>query len=219
MTRVYILTIFPNFFSGIFSTGLLAKAIEKNLIEIKIVNIRDFSKDKHKKVDDAPFGGGSGMIMKIEPIYNAVKSLKLSKESEIILFSPAGKLLEQKDFKELSIKEELVLICGRYEGIDFRVFEYIATKIFSIGNYVIQGGELAAAVFLEGILRMVPGFLGNPVSLAEESFEQDLLEYPQYTRPRKFLKWSVPEILFSGNHKEIKKWRDKKRFEITDKYR
>ena len=153
MTKFFILTIFPEFFSGILSTGLIAKAIEKKQIKVELVNIRDFCSDKHKQVDDVPFGGGPGMIMKIEPVYNALNSLNLKENSEIILFSPAGKLLEQKHLKELSAVDEIVLICGRYEGIDFRITENLVTKVISIGNYIIQGGETPAAILLEGISR------------------------------------------------------------------
>ncbi|HOK39958.1 MAG TPA: tRNA (guanosine(37)-N1)-methyltransferase TrmD [bacterium] len=219
MKRINILTIFPEFFSGILTTGLIAKALAEKIVEINIINIRDYSEDKHKKVDDEPYGGGAGMVFKIEPIYNALKKLNLLNKAEIILFSPIGKLLKQNDFKELVKNDEIALICGRYEGVDFRVAEHIATKIYSIGDYIIQGGEIAAAVLLEGFLRLVPGFVGNDESIKYESYEDNLLEYPQYTRPQNFNGWQVPEVLLSGNHQLIKEWREKKRLELTKKYR
>lgn len=215
-----ILTIFPEYFESILKTGLIAKAVNKNIINVSVHNIRDYADDKHKKVDDIPYGGGSGMLMKVEPVYKAVSDLCDDfNNKDIILFSPSGRKLTQKILYDYSSSKEIIMICSRYEGIDERVVEHISSDVISIGDYVVQGGEVAASVFLEGVSRLIPGFLGNSESLISESFNQDFLEYPQYTRPRVFNNWSVPEILFSGNHQLIEDWRVSKSLERTKKFR
>jgi tRNA (guanine37-N1)-methyltransferase len=215
-----ILTIFPEFFTGILRTGLIAKAIDKGLLKITVIDIRNYTTDKHKKVDDIPYGGGSGMLMKVEPVYNCLKeNVSDLRNSDVILFSPAGRKLDQKIFKEYSSKKEIIMICSRYEGVDERIVENIATDVLSIGDYIVQGGEVAATVFLEGVSRLLPSFLGNKESLKDESFNENVLEYPQYTRPGEFNNWKVPEILFSGNHKLIEEWRKEKSLERTKKFR
>lgn len=208
-----IITIFPKIFDSYFSESILGRAQKENLIQIAIHNLRDYSLDKHKKVDDTPYGGGAGMVMQIEPIFNCVKKIREEgdENSRVILFSAKGKKFTQEDAKRLATYENLVLICGRYEGIDERVAENIADEEISIGEYVLTGGEIPAMVCVDSVARLLPGVLGNPDSLKEESFEkEDNLEYPQYTRPEKFLDWEVPKVLLSGNHEEIEKWRKEK---------
>ena len=224
--RFNILTIFPEYFQSPIKLGMLRIAQEKKLIKINVHNIRDYTDDIHRSVDDNPYGGGPGMVMKPEPFYKAIskitnrKSLKgIKKASEIILFSPKGKKLNQKMLMELSKEKRFILICGRYEGIDERVRESLSTKEISIGDYILSGGESASLIFIEAITRLIPGVLGDKESLNEETFSRGLLEYPQYTRPKQFLGMEVPEVLLSGNHKEIKQWRMKKSLEETIKKR
>jgi len=212
-----ILSIFPDIFSSYIKESIVKRAILKKQIKIKSYNIRDFSNDKHKKVDDSPYGGGAGMLMKIEPLYLALKSLNKEKKEEkrkIILLSASGKKWNQKLAKKYSKLDELVLICGRYEGVDNRIKHFIDEEI-SIGDYVLTGGELPALVIVDSITRLLPGVLGNKESFIEESHTNDgILEYPQYTRPAIFnannKDYKVPKVLLSGNHKEINSWRKKK---------
>lgn len=215
MINIYILTLFPQMFDGPFGAGLFKKAIERGLIKIDIRNIRDYTHDTHHTTDDYPYGGGAGMIMKPEPLFEAVESIKneLSQqgininEMPVILLSPQGKLFTQRAAMELSKYSHLVFICGQYEGIDERVCEYLATDEVSIGDYILTGGELATMVIVNAITRLVPGFLGSAESLVSESHTIGLLEYPQYTRPPIFREWVVPEVLLSGNHGQIAEWR------------
>jgi len=206
-----IITIFPDIFDSYFSESIIKRARKNGLIEIAIHNLRDYTLDKHKTVDDTPFGGGAGMVMKIEPLYKAVKSIKKKKKSRVILFSAKGKKYSQKDARRLAKYEQLTLICGRYEGVDERVVKYVADEEISIGDYVLTGGEVPAMSLVDSIARLLPGVLGNPESLVEESFSKEggaaSLEYPQYTKPAEFLGWKVPKILLSGDHKKIKNWR------------
>ncbi|MEA2064819.1 MAG: tRNA (guanosine(37)-N1)-methyltransferase TrmD [Patescibacteria group bacterium] len=211
-----ILTIFPNIFDSFFSESILKRAIDKKLIEINTVNIRDFTNDKHKTVDDTPCGGGAGMVMKVEPIYKALRKIKKNKKNRVILLTPAGKQFNQNIAKQYSKLSQLTFICGRYEGIDARVENFIDEKI-SIGHYVLNGGEVAAAAIIETVARLIPGVLGNIKSIKEESFSANqpfVLEYQQYTKPEIFKagnkKYRVPKILLSGDHKKIKEWRIKK---------
>ncbi len=209
-----IITIFPHIFDAYFSESIIARAQKEKFIQIKVHNLRDYSQDKHRRVDDTPYGGGAGMVMKVEPLYQAVKSIKNQKlKTRVILFSAKGKKYTQVDARRLAQYESLIFICGRYEGVDERVIKNFADEELSIGDYVLTGGEIPAMVVLDSVTRLIPGVLGNPESLKEESFNADSktnLEYPQYTKPEEFNKWKVPKVLLSGNHKKIKEWREKK---------
>ncbi len=205
--RFDVLTIFPQMFYPYLSFGVIGKAIEKGIIEVKIINIRDFAEGRHKNTDDRPYGGGEGMVMKPEPIYKALKSIKREKNSLVILLSPQGERFDQDMAWQLSRYSQLIFICGRYEGIDERIRILCAEKEISIGDYILSGGELAALVIIDAVSRLIPGVLGGERSNIEESFSNGLLEYPQYTRPRVFEGLEVPEVLLSGNHEQIKKWR------------
>lgn len=207
-----VLTLFPEMFEGI-KQSIIGKAIEKNLVEINTINIRDFSKDKHKKVDDTPYGGGAGMVMKPDVVYNAYNSIK-SDNAKVIYLSPKGKTLNQVKVKELSKEEHIILLCGHYEGIDQRVLDEIVDEEISIGDYVLTGGEIPAMVLIDSVSRYVEGVITKE-SVEEESFSNGLLEYPQYTRPEVFLNRKVPEILLSGHHENIKKWREEESLRIT----
>ncbi|RLC40227.1 MAG: tRNA (guanosine(37)-N1)-methyltransferase TrmD [Candidatus Nealsonbacteria bacterium] len=216
--RFDIITLFPEIFEFYCQHSILKKAKEKGIIKIKVHNLRDFTSDKHKTVDDKPFGGGRGMVLKIEPIYKAVQSLKSkikSQKSKIILFTPRGKKFTQKMALEFSKLSQLILICGRYEGVDERVAKYLCDEKISIGDYVLMGGELPALVVIESVARLVPGVIGKSELLKERFTEKGgFLEYPQYTRPEVFepkkrVKWKVPKVLLSGDHKKIEEWRKK----------
>ena len=211
-----ILTLFPEMFEGI-KYSIIGKAIEKEIIDINIVNIRDFSKDKHKKVDDTPYGGGAGMVLKPDVVYDAYSSIK-SDNSKVIYLSPKGKTLNQEKVKELSNENHIILLCGHYEGIDQRVLDEIVDEEISIGDYVLTGGEIPAMVLIDSVSRYVDGVITKE-SVEEESFSNGLLEYPQYTRPEIFLDKKVPEVLLSGHHENIKKWREEKSLEITRRNR
>ncbi|MBS5857647.1 MAG: tRNA (guanosine(37)-N1)-methyltransferase TrmD [Clostridium sp.] len=211
-----ILTLFPEMFENL-KQSIIGRAIEKNIININLINIRDFSKDKHKKVDDTPYGGGAGMVMKPDIVYSAYNSIK-DKNARVIYMSPQGKTLNQEKVEELSKEEHLVILCGHYEGIDQRVLDKIVDEEISIGDYVLTGGELPAMVLIDSVSRYVEGVLKED-SIKEESFSNGLLEYPQYTRPEVFEGEKVPEILLSGHHENISKWRKEKSLEITKKKR
>ena len=239
----HIISIFPKIFDSYFSESIIKRAQKNKIINIKVHNLRDFTKDKHRTVDDTPYGGGAGMVLKIEPIWRCVQSLnaklKSSLRSRIILFSAKGKKYTQKDARRLAKYDNLILICGRYEGVDERVAKHIADEEVSVGDYVLTGGEIPAMILVDSIARLIPGVLGNPKSLEEESFSKkngncllasarlwqagklsarrrgreignSNLEYPQYTKPEIFKGWKVSKILLSGNHGEIQKWRAKK---------
>ncbi len=207
-----VLTLFPEMFEAI-KQSIIGKAIEKNIIDINLVNIRDFSKDKHNKVDDTPYGGGAGMVIRPDVVYDAYNSVK-SADAKVIYLSPQGKVLNQNKVKELSKEKHLILLCGHYEGIDQRVIDEIVDEEISIGDYVLTGGELPSMVLIDSISRYVEGVL-NKESIIEESFSENLLEYPQYTRPEIFLEKKVPEVLLSGHHENIRKWRKERSLEIT----
>jgi tRNA (guanine37-N1)-methyltransferase len=219
MINFDIITIFPKIFDSFLKESFIKKAQEKGLIKIRIHNLRDFTTDKHRTVDDKPYGGGLGMVLKIEPIYKAVKSIKAkSKEqrTKVILFSPRGKQFNQKIAFELSKLKRIILICGRYEGVDERVAKYIADLQLSIGPYDLMGGELPAMVVIETIARLIPGVIGKPEFLKERVFKRGFIEYPQYTRPEVFspkkgIYWRVPKVLLFGNHKKIQEWREKRK--------
>ncbi|SFG36065.1 tRNA (guanine37-N1)-methyltransferase [Planifilum fulgidum] len=207
--RFDVLTLFPEMFSGFLSTSIIGRAREKGLIAAEVIDFRQFSTDKHRTVDDTPYGGGGGMVLKPEPIFRAVEHL-LADESEkppILLMSPQGKPFTQRKAEELARHRRLVLICGHYEGFDERIRQHLATEELSIGDYVLTGGELAAMVVIDCVSRLIPGVLGNESAAAEDSFSMGLLEYPQYTRPADFRGWKVPEVLLSGNHRKIEEWR------------
>ena len=216
MIKFDIVTIFPNIFTSYFNESILKRAQKSGAIEINVHNLRDYTTDKHKTVDDTPYGGGAGMVLKVEPIYdcvNAIKSKTKSQKSKTrtILFSAKGKTYTQKDAKRLSKYDQLIFICGRYEGVDERVAEKIADEEISIGEFVLTGGEIPAMAIVDSIARLLPGVLGNEESAKIESHSKEgYLEFPQYTKPEEFNKWKVPKILLSGHHAEIEKWREKK---------
>ena len=212
-----VLTLFPEMFS-ILDESIIGRAKKNKKIDINIVNIRDFSKNKHNKVDDTPYGGGAGMVMMPDVVYRAYNSLENKENAKVIYMSPQGKKLNQEKVKELSKENHLIILCGHYEGIDQRVLDKIVDEEISIGDYVLTGGELPAMVLIDSVSRYVEGVL-NKESIKEESFSENLLEYPQYTRPEVFEGEKVPEVLLSGNHKEIDKWRKEKSLEITKKKR
>ena len=211
-----VLTLFPEMFKSL-DESIIGRAKEKGLIEINLINIRDFSKNKHKKVDDTPYGGGAGMVMMPDVVYVAYSSVKDDK-AKVIYLSPQGKVLNQDKVKELSKENHLILLCGHYEGIDQRVLDEIVDEEISIGDYVLTGGELPAMVLIDSVSRYVQGVLSED-STNEESFSSNLLEYPQYTRPEEFRGKKVPEVLISGHHENIRKWREEKSLEVTKKKR
>jgi tRNA (guanine37-N1)-methyltransferase len=205
----HIVTIFPEFFRGPFEHGVLGKAIEAGVVELRIHNLRDWTSDRHKTVDDRPFGGGEGMVLKAEPLFLALESIwpQRTPSQKVILLSAQGRLFCQSVARELSRLDEVLLICGRYEGVDERVAEHLADDELSIGDYVLSGGELAAAVIVDSVARLLPGVLGNEASSIQESFSEGILDCPHWTRPAEFRGWKVPEVLLNGNHEEIRKWR------------
>ncbi len=209
MRRYDVLTIFPEMIASYAKESILGRAQEKKLIEVTGYDLRQWAEDKHRKVDDTPYGGGPGMVMKVEPIEKAVKKVRgRNKNTRVIVTSASGKTFTQRDAERLAQYSQVIIICGRYEGIDARVEEHVADEAFSIGNYVLTGGELPALVMVDAIARHIPGVLGAQESLEEESHGEDgLLEYPQYTKPAVYKKWSVPEVLMSGDHKKISVWR------------
>lgn len=210
MIKINVLTIFPEIITEYFKYGILSRACAENIISINVINIRDFAHDKYKKVDDIPYGGGAGMVMKPEPLFEAVASLKLKKNSRVLLTTPAGKLFNQSMAKELAQEEELTIICGRYEGIDERINEALVTDEISTGEYVLSGGELPALTIVDALARMIPGVVGNQASVENDSFyNNNELDYPQYTRPEEYQGMKVPKLLLNGNHKEIDEWRQK----------
>lgn len=210
MIKFDIITIFPETVKKYIDTGILKNAVKKELVEINVHDLRKWTKDKHKTVDDTPYGGGPGMIMKVEPIYEAVKELK-EKDTIVAITTPKAKVIKQQDLEDFSQKKDMhmIIICGRYEGFDQRVHDYLIDYEFSIGEYILAGGELPALVFIEGVTRLVPGVLGNELSLEEETFVNGETDHPQYTKPESFNDWSVPKALLSGNHQEIKEYRQK----------
>ena len=216
--KIDICTLFPEMFDAL-KASLVGKAQQKGTLEIVVHNIRDYSKEKHKKCDDYPFGGGAGMLMQVQPIYDCVTSIEGWKDAKKIFLSPRGKTLKQQDVEVLSQTEHIILLCGHYEGIDERAIELLNLEEISIGDYVLSGGELPAMVLVDSVARLVPGVLGNEESPKDESFSSGSLEYPQYTRPAEFLGLKVPDVLLSGNHGEVDKWRKKMSKEITKKRR
>ncbi len=223
--RFHILTLFKDMVSDGLNTSILGRAMEKNLIETNVVDIRDYTLDKHKKVDDYPYGGGAGMLMQAQPVHDAYQAVlsqiteKTDKKPRVIYVTPRGTTFSQKMAQELAQEDDLVILCGHYEGIDERVLEEIVTDYVSIGDYVLTGGELPAMVMVDCISRLVPGVLNNAESSVDESFSDGLLEYPQYSRPEVWHDKKVPEVLLSGHHANIAKWRHEQALEMTKKHR
>jgi tRNA (guanine37-N1)-methyltransferase len=217
--RFDIITLFPDSFASVLSSGLLGKALSKQIAQVHLVNPRDFTTDKHHKVDDEPYGGGVGMLIKPEPIFRAVESLPILPRREVILMSPQGQTMNQPIFRELAANyDQLVVICGHYEGIDERI-SYLVTRELSLGDFVLTGGEIPAMTLINGVVRLLPGTVGKAASLKTESFETNLLDYPQYTRPANFRGWQVPAVLLSGNHPEIARWRMQQQIQRTGERR
>lgn len=216
--KISVLTLFPEMFDSL-KHSILKRAIQNQAIEIEFFNIRDYSKDRHQKCDDYSFGGGEGMVMMPQPVYDALEAADPGHKAHRIYLSPKGKTLDQSLVKELAKIPHLVLLCGHYEGLDQRIIDHYIDQEISIGDYVLTGGELAAQVIIDCVARLVPGVLGNQQSAHFESFENNLLEYPHYTRPRVFMGHSVPEVLLSGNHQEIQKWRQSQSKLLTKKLR
>jgi len=219
MIKIDIITIFPDILKPFLSESIIKRAQQKKKVSIKVHDLRDYTLDKHKKVDDKPFGGGPGMLMSPQPIFDAVKKIKGRRKARVIIMSPRGKPLNQGIAKNLTKHKNLIIICGHYEGIDERVHAKLAHEIISIGDYVLTGGELPALVLVDCITRLIPGVLGQEASLENESFEGNMLEYPQYTRPANFRGLKIPNVLLSGNHKMIEEWRKEKSCAITKKNR
>ena len=218
--RIDILSLFPETIKSSLEYSIIKKALNNNLISINYHNIRDHSKNKQKKVDDYQYGGGSGMVLMIQPIYDCIKKLKEERNyTNIVYLTPDGEKLEQSTSNKFSLSENIILICGHYKGIDQRIREHLVTDEISIGDYVLSGGELAAAVFCDSIIRLIPGVLGDESSALTDSFQDNRLSEPIYTRPENYEGLKVPKILMSGNIKEIERWRDKKSLERTKKYR
>ncbi len=220
--KYYIMTLFPEMFPGIMDASILGRGKERGLIDWEALNIRDYTLDKHMKVDDYPYGGGAGMVMQAEPVYRCYEEIgkRLGKKPKRVIFmTPQGHVFNQKMAEDFAKEEELVFLCGHYEGIDERVLEEIVTDYVSIGDYVLTGGEMPSMVVMDAVSRLVPGVLGNEGSAQTESFSDGLLEHPQYTRPVEILGRRVPEVLMSGHHENIEKWRNEKSIERTQKYR
>ncbi|WP_336786455.1 tRNA (guanosine(37)-N1)-methyltransferase TrmD [Paenibacillus sp. MMO-177] len=209
--RIDVLTLFPEMFDGVFGASILGKAKEKGIVSLEAINFREYSNNKHNTVDDYPYGGGGGMVLKPEPVFAAVEDLMAKKESgarpRVILMCPQGETFTQKKAEELAKEEHLVLICGHYEGYDERIREHLVTDELSIGDYVLTGGEIPAMTVIDSVVRLLPGVLGNETSAVTDSYSTGLLEYPHYTRPPVFRDWAVPDVLVSGNHAKIDTWR------------
>ena len=217
MTKINfdVITLFPKAFEIFNNLGVITKALENNLIDVNLHDLREFGQGSYKQVDDKPYGGGSGMVLKPEPIYEAYDSIKKYKNSKTLLMTPQGKVLKQKDLLRWSCLDQLIIICGQYEGFDERV-RFLADEEISIGDFVLSGGEIPAISIINGLTRLLPGTLGDSQSLVDESHNSYLLEYPHYTRPLIFRKMKVPDVLVSGNHRKIRAWREKKMFERTN---
>ena len=214
---VHILTLFPNMFQGPFQHSIIGRALTRNLVRIHIHDIRDYAQDKHRVVDDYPFGGGGGMVLKPEPLFRCVEDVKSligqtsdshrSASTPVILLSPQGELLTQGAVKELTDHKSIILICGHYEGVDERVTEHLVDREVSIGDYVLSGGEIPAMVMVDALVRLIPGAVGDTESLGDDTHSSGLIQFPQYTRPAKYREWPVPAVLLSGNHQEVQRWR------------
>ena len=213
--RFDIITLFPGMFGSLFSGGVVKKALDNGLIEIKVHDLRDFAESKHKQVDDRPFGGGQGMVLKPEPIFSAVEKIQGGQDIPVYLLSPQGKRFDHRIAEDLAQMARLILICGRYEGVDERVMEHLATEEISVGDFVLTGGEPAAWIIVDAVSRFVPRVVGNIESVRQESFMEGLYDFPHYTRPRDFGGMTVPDVLFSGDHKKIQDWRRRQALEKT----
>ena len=217
--RFDIVSLFPDFFTSPLASSLMGRALKRQIVSVQITNPRDFTTDKHRKVDDIPYGGGVGMVMKPEPIFAAVESLPQRPRREVILMTPQGQTMDQPLFKQLSTEyDQLVVICGHYEGVDERVLNLVTREV-SLGDFVLTGGEIPALALVNGVVRLLPGTVGKPASLRDESFETPLLDYPQYTRPAQFRQWAVPDVLRSGDHGAITQWRQQQQLERTQQRR
>lgn len=224
--RIDVLTLFPEMFTGYLQASILGKAIQRGLVDIRLVNFREFSQNKHGTVDDTPYGGGQGMVLKVEPIYYALSHLlgfppdrrsvrQLLPSTRVILLCPQGETYTQAKAEELATADRLILICGHYEGYDERIRQHLITDEISLGDFILTGGEIPAMALIDSVVRLCPGVVGNPASLKEESYVSGLLEYPHYTRPAEFQGWRVPEVLLSGHHAEIERWRRKEALRRT----
>jgi len=214
--RVDIITLFTGMFQGPFDYSIVKRSIDKGYLDIHLHALRDFSTDKYRSVDDYPYGGGAGMVMMIEPIYHCIQNLKSEREyDEVIFLTPDGELFDQKMANYLSLKQNMILLCGHYKGVDERVREHLVTREISIGNYVLSGGEMAAVVMVDSIARLIPGVLGDESSALSDSFQDDLLSPPVYTRPADFMGWKVPDVLLSGHEKKIREWRNQQSLQRT----
>ncbi len=216
--RIDILTLFPGICEGPLSESMMKRAQNRGLLQVHVHNLRDWAQDKHHITDDAPYGGGQGMVMKAEPIFLAVESLKTA-DSQVVLMSPAGRLFNHQLARQYSLGQHLILICGHYEGVDQRVIDHLVDDEVSIGDYVLTNGAIAAAVFTDAVVRLIPGVLGDEASAIDDSHATGLLEFPQYTRPLEYRGWKVPEILLSGNHRKIAIWRFEQALEKTKRVR
>jgi tRNA (guanine37-N1)-methyltransferase len=220
MIRFDILSVFPEMFHSPFDCSLLKKARDKGLIDIRLHNIREYAEDKHRMTDDAPYGGGGGMVMKVEPVEKALQAVVQDKKRTlVVLLTPQGETFRHRVAEEMAAYEQIVLLCGHYEGFDERIRNYLADREISIGDYVLTGGELSAMVIVDAVSRLIPGVLGNTESAADDSFANGLLEYPHYTRPVEYRGWKVPDVLLSGNHREIDLWRRRASLKRTWKRR
>ncbi|MBD8031730.1 tRNA (guanosine(37)-N1)-methyltransferase TrmD [Solibacillus merdavium] len=213
--KIHVLSLFPDMFSGVFGASILKKAQEKGAVELAVTDIRDYSENKHKQVDDYPYGGGAGMVLKPEPMFNAVEAITEGRKPRVILMCPQGERFTQKKAEELAKEEDLVFLCGHYEGYDERIRQYLVTDEISIGDFVLTGGELPAMTVIDAVVRLLPGVLGQEDSHIQDSFSTGLLEHPHYTRPADFRGMKVPNILLSGNHAKIDAWREEQSFVRT----
>lgn len=216
--KINILTIFPEIFDGWKNTGMIKQALDRNLVEINVIDIRDYTTNKHKKVDDYPYGGFDGMLMQVQPLDDAILANNLE-DTHVIFPSPKGEVLKQSVLEQLATKDEITLVAGRYEGVDQRFIDMHVNQMISVGDYILTGGELPIATILDGVIRLIPGVLNNDISNVYESFHNNLLEFPQYTRPAEYKGLKVPEILINGNHKLIEEWCREQQISETKKYR
>jgi tRNA (guanine37-N1)-methyltransferase len=215
--RIHILTLFPGMFDGVLTDSMIGKAQDKDIVSIHTVNFRDYANNKHMTVDDSPYGGGGGMVLKPEPIFNAIDSLSIDKniKPRVILMCPQGERYTQSKAESLANEQELVFICGHYEGYDERIRQYLVTDEISIGDYILTGGEIAAMAIIDSVVRLLPGVLGNEMSAVSDSFSTGLLEHPHYTRPAVYRDWSVPDVLISGHHVNVSEWRHRESLRRT----
>lgn len=213
--KIHVLSLFPPMFEGVFGASILKKAQEKGAVELAVTDIREYSENKHKQVDDYPYGGGAGMVLKPEPMFNAVEAITEGRKPRVILMCPQGERFTQKKAEELAKEEELVFLCGHYEGYDERIRQHLVTDEISIGDFVLTGGELPAMTVIDAVVRLLPGVLGQADSHIQDSFSTGLLEHPHYTRPADFRGMKVPDILLSGNHAKIDEWREEQSFKRT----